>query len=741
MNGLLSSPFVRKYLVPGAVFQSVLVGGGYGTGREIVEFFTRFGALGGVLGLGVTVACWALVLAVTWEFARVHQVYDYRRFFKALLGRFWPTFEVLFVAMFLMVLAVVASAAGEILREQFGISYALGIAVMLAVVAGLTFYGRDVVTRFLASWTVFLYLMFAVYFTAVIARDGSAISQGLAEGEALAGWGLSGLKYAMYNVSIAPAILFSTRALETRRETAISALVAALMCAAPALVFHLSFVSDLPAVLSREIPVFHIISGLGLGLLTAMYLVTLFGTFVETGAGLIQGTVERIDGGLAELGRPALSRTQRGVLAMLSLLVSAGLASLGIVALIARGYGSISWGFMLVYVVPVLTLGVARIARAERAGAAGPAGPAGPAGKTGGPGATALLVGALFVSGCGADAGVDAASGDSPSASAEQASEAQASEAQARAAQASTAEAGTLQERVARELDALPAQTAVYARALETDDEIAVRADVPMNTLSTIKIPIMILAYRDADAGRLDLDERYTVRPEDLQRGSGLLQHFDDGLAPTFRDLITQMIITSDNTATDIMLERVGLERVNGMLDEFGFVETRVQASTGTLFRRVWELLDPAFETLTDREVYERGFPSDAGAAQRTFDFEGDPQEWLGATTAREMSRMLAMLHAGEWASEAATEEMMSILSRQFSASRLPLYLRAGERAAHKTGDWPPFAGNDVGILFGAGQPIVVSVFGTQNRGGFLELEAAEGRIARMLLDAWSVPQ
>ena len=89
-----------------------------------------------------------------------------------------------------------------------------------------------------------------------------------------------------------------------------------------------------------------------------------------------------------------------------------------------------------------------------------------------------------------------------------------------------------------------------------------------MNTLSVIKIPVMILAFRDAEAGKLDLTARYTIRPEDLRRGSGLLQTFDIGLNPTHRDLIEQMIITSDNTATDIMIGVVGRDRVNAMLAE-----------------------------------------------------------------------------------------------------------------------------------------------------------------------------
>jgi len=362
------SPFVRKYLIPGAVFQSVLVGGGYGTGREIVEYFTRFGAGGGVLGLLVTVVCWALVLAVTWEFARVFQVYDYRTFFQRLLGRAWILFELLFVLMFLMVLAVVASAAGEILETRFGIPYAVGIVAMLALVGLLTFFGREIVTKSLALWTVFLYGMFVFYFVAAYLENGEAIGGQLADWEVVGGWGVSGFQYAMYNLFIIPAILFSTRALESRREVVLSAVVASVICAAPALMFHVSFLGDHPAILAQEIPVFFVITSLGIGTLLMIYLVALFGTFIETGAGLIQGSVERVDGYLEESRGTTLTPAQRAVLAVAGIGLSAGLATLGIIRLIAQGYGTIAWGFFAVYVVPVLTIGVWKLRRARAEG-------------------------------------------------------------------------------------------------------------------------------------------------------------------------------------------------------------------------------------------------------------------------------------------------------------------------------------------------------------------------------------
>lgn len=300
--------------------------------------------------------------------------------------------------------------------------------------------------------------------------------------------------------------------------------------------------------------------------------------------------------------------------------------------------------------------------------------------------------------------------------------------------------APTLEERLQSRLEALDAQTSLYAKDLTSGHEIALRADQPKNTLSVIKIPIMVLAYRDVEAGRLKLDARYQIRPEDLRRGSGLLQTFAPGLAPTYRDLITQMIVTSDNTATDILIEHLGLERVNQMLTDLGYRESRLKTTTGELFRRVWKQVDPANAKLSDREVFQRGFPSDTQAATRSFALEGDSTQWLGRSTAREISRLLEQIHRGELASREHSDEMIRILRGQFYASRLPRFIGFRVPVAHKTGDWPPHAGNDVGIIYPRTGPIVISVFATQNRGSFLQLEEAIGRIAEDVVAAWGTP-
>ena len=94
-------------------------------------------------------------------------------------------------------------------------------------------------------------------------------------------------------------------------------------------------------------------------------------------------------------------------------------------------------------------------------------------------------------------------------------------------------------------------------------------------------------------------------------------------------------------------------------------------------------------------------------------------------------------LWLGEIASRAASDEMLAILQQQFYRSRLPQRIAFRAAIAHKTGDWSPIAGHDVGIISSASGPIVVAVFVSQNRGDFFEVEATHGRIAEAVLDAW----
>ena len=301
------------------------------------------------------------------------------------------------------------------------------------------------------------------------------------------------------------------------------------------------------------------------------------------------------------------------------------------------------------------------------------------------------------------------------------------------------ATAQTLQADVAKMLDGLKARSSIYAKHIPSGKTIDVRGDVPMNTLSVIKLPVMIQVFRDVESGRIKLTDRYLVRPEDQRSGSGLIQTFDVGLNPTIRDLVEQMIITSDNTATDILIKKVGVARVNETLAKFGFKQTRLKFTTGDLFREVWIRADQKNAAMTDQEVFSKGFPGDAAGSARSFKLEGDSTKWLGRTTAREMVQLLEGIKDATYANKQHSQMMVAMLLRQFSSSRLPQRLawKPGVSIGHKTGDWPPYAGNDVGIIFYPGGPLIVAVFTNQNTGDFFELEATEGRIAERLVRDW----
>ncbi len=117
---MINSRFFKKYLLPGFVFQSVLIGGGYGTGRELVEFFLKpSGPLAGLLSmLFVSTLIWCIVCVITFELARSTRTYDYRNFMRGLLGRAWPVYEVCYLVNMPIVLAVIAAAAGAIMSES-----------------------------------------------------------------------------------------------------------------------------------------------------------------------------------------------------------------------------------------------------------------------------------------------------------------------------------------------------------------------------------------------------------------------------------------------------------------------------------------------------------------------------------------------------------------------------------------------------------------------------------------------
>lgn len=338
-----------------------MIGGGYGTGREIVEYFTSYGSLGGLVGIAVSFIMMAAVLAASFEFSRYFAVFDYRNFFKKLLGKGWVLFEILIVLQFLLILGVLASAAGNILRDHFGIPYGVGLVVMLVTVGVLTYFGREFVAKVLTLWSLFLYIVFIAIFYAIFSTSWAEISTEFATLEVATGWWQSGLKYAMYNLAVLPLLLFVARNFETRKEAVCSGIVASAIAIVPACFFHLAFLASYPAIIEQPIPVYWLMMESSMTVLVLLYSVMLFGTFIETGAGMLQGINERIDAYMVETRGAPLAGWHHAIISVLAIALSSGLSLWGISSLIAKGYGTMAWGFLLVYIVPLLTYGVYRI--------------------------------------------------------------------------------------------------------------------------------------------------------------------------------------------------------------------------------------------------------------------------------------------------------------------------------------------------------------------------------------------
>jgi beta-lactamase class A len=267
-----------------------------------------------------------------------------------------------------------------------------------------------------------------------------------------------------------------------------------------------------------------------------------------------------------------------------------------------------------------------------------------------------------------------------------------------------------LQKLLDAELARFPGRAGVFVKHLSTGEEAGVRSDDVFNSASVIKLPILALAFDMAARGQLSLTERITVRAEDIRGGSGVFRHHDAGLQPTLRDVLLQMVITSDNTATDIAIAKVGgVARVNAWLKERGYADgMKLSQTTGELFAKY------------------RGLPT-GGSNDKTIN---DRSFWLGEMTPRATGRLLEWIEG----QPAGTNDMIRMMrAQQAGARRLPHFLSVP--VAHKTGDFPPVLANDVGIVFARSGPIVIAFFSNAIVGPYGEAEDRIGHIARLIVE------
>ncbi len=355
----------KRYLLPGFVFQSIMIAGGYGTGRELVEFFLRYGPGGGMWGMLVpSTLVVSLTSMAAYELARRFRTYDYRAFFRNLLGPGWWLYEVSYLVTVLLILAVIGAAAGTFLFETFGLSPAVGAVGLLLAVGLLVFKGTETIERFLAGWSFVLYATYLVFFLWAIVGFGEAIGSALTTAESRDGWFLSGLRYGALQVFLVPAILFATRHIKTRREALWAGALTGPIAIVPGLLFFFAMAGQYPEVLERPLPANYLLELLGSRSFQIAFQVVLFGTLIETGAGLIHAFNERV-AGVFSVRSASMPRWLRPAIAIALLIAGMAMSRFGLVELIAKGYGAMTWVSLAVVVIPILTLGLLKLRSAE----------------------------------------------------------------------------------------------------------------------------------------------------------------------------------------------------------------------------------------------------------------------------------------------------------------------------------------------------------------------------------------
>ena len=244
-----------------------------------------------------------------------------------------------------------------------------------------------------------------------------------------------------------------------------------------------------------------------------------------------------------------------------------------------------------------------------------------------------------------------------------------------------------LDQRIRAAIARFPGTVSLYAKNLDSGESYGIREDERVRTASTIKLPIMAAIFNAVDDGRAKWDEQLVLRDSDKVSGSGVLTEFSDGDRFTIADLVHLMIVVSDNTATNLLLDRFTADSVNAFLDKLGLKQTR----------SLRKILGDG----KNLKPVPTGFSKEGR-------IEENKRFGIGVSTPREMVMLLEKIARGQVVSAAASEGMLKILERQ--QDRNGIDRRLGEtKAANKTGALDRLR-SDVGIVYAPGGRIAMAI-------------------------------
>ena len=356
----------NRLLLPGLGVKAVVIGGGYATGRELAEFFLSNGPWGGLYAILFATLLFSIFCALTFVLARRFQTFDYRSFFKRLMGPAWHLFELAYALFVVLILAVYGAAAGAIGNAVFGAPVWAGTVVLAACIAGVVAFGNKAVERLFRDVSYYLYAIYAVFIVLALWKFGARVPGGFATHPQTSGWAVSGLTYFGYNIIGAVVILPVLRHLVSDRDAVVAGVIAGPLTMVPALLFFIPMVAFYPEVQSATLPADFMLQRIGIPAFHLLFQLMIFSALLESGTSSVHAINERINHVVrAHRGEP-LSRRARLAIALVLLVGCMFLASrFGLVALIATGYRALAYALLATFILPLVTIGIWQLSRTK----------------------------------------------------------------------------------------------------------------------------------------------------------------------------------------------------------------------------------------------------------------------------------------------------------------------------------------------------------------------------------------
>jgi uncharacterized membrane protein YkvI len=347
-----------RWLLPGLGVKAVVIGGGYATGRELAEFFLSRGPWGGLFAILFATLLFSIFCSLTFVCARRFGTYDYKSFFRQLLGLAWPLFEIAYLIFVVLILAVYGAAAGAIGNALFAAPLWAGTVLLAVLIAAVVAFGNKAVEALFRDVSYLLYGVYALFVILALWKFGARVPGGFAANPQTSGWALSGVTYFGYNIVGAVVILPVLRHLTSERDAVIAGTIAGPLTMIPALLFFIPMVAFYPAVQSATLPSDFLLQRIGIPAFHILFQAMIFAALLESGTSSVHAINERIDGAWERRYGQPLTRPQRLGIAAVVLVACMFLASrFGLVALIATGYRALAYILLATFILPLVTVG------------------------------------------------------------------------------------------------------------------------------------------------------------------------------------------------------------------------------------------------------------------------------------------------------------------------------------------------------------------------------------------------